>query len=341
MKNKHTFRIAAAGVALLAAVQGHASTPSNLVYHDNDLLLNFRDSVDNDGADATFDVGNVNTFVSTVYGLSGHTAVLDSGSGYATSGYPVQFSGATLINDVSQSIQGSGDGTADDIGFSAAAEDLTASGNADNTIWLTRQITASQLTAGGAPNTQQNDVAQNGTATRIQEVGFGAEPYPTGAGLQFAGALDGALVSGADSYYAIAQDLAGNIDYYGYQNPIYPGVIEATPSSATVYEALWEVPQSGNGPATYLGYFTFQATGELDFTCAGVITVPALSIVLSGGNVIVSWPDTGSFTLQQNSNLSATNSWTASGGTVTTANGTNSVTFAAPSGDLFFRLHNP
>jgi hypothetical protein len=45
--------------------------------------------------------------------------------------------------------------------------------------------------------------------------------------------------------------------------------------------------------------------------------------------------------LQQNANLAATNSWATSGYTITTANGTNSITIAPPSGSLFFRLVNP
>jgi hypothetical protein len=53
--------------------------------------------------------------------------------------------------------------------------------------------------------------------------------------------------------------------------------------------------------------------------------------------VLVSWPDTGSYTLQQNSNL-AGGSWTTSGYTITTANGTNSITITPPTGNLFFRL---
>jgi hypothetical protein len=69
---------------------------------------------------------------------------------------------------------------------------------------------------------------------------------------------------------------------------------------------------------------------------------PILTIKLSGGSAIVSWPDTGSYTLQQNSNLAVPADWTNSGYTVTTnANGTNSITITPPAGNLFFRLANP
>jgi hypothetical protein len=70
---------------------------------------------------------------------------------------------------------------------------------------------------------------------------------------------------------------------------------------------------------------------------------PLLTITHSGSSsVVVSWPapSTG-FVLQQNASLAATNSWTVSTYTITTANGTNSITIAPPSGHLFFRLVNP
>ena len=67
--------------------------------------------------------------------------------------------------------------------------------------------------------------------------------------------------------------------------------------------------------------------------------LPRLSITHSGNSDIVSWPDTGSYTLQQNANLGNAAGWDAAGGyAITTANGTNSVTITSPSGSLFFRL---
>jgi hypothetical protein len=66
--------------------------------------------------------------------------------------------------------------------------------------------------------------------------------------------------------------------------------------------------------------------------------LPPLVISLTGNSVIVSWPNTGSYTLQQNSNLANAPGWNAYGGTVNTANGTNSVTISPPTGNLFFRL---
>ena len=67
--------------------------------------------------------------------------------------------------------------------------------------------------------------------------------------------------------------------------------------------------------------------------------LPNLAISSAGSNVIVSWPNTGSYTLQQSANLAAGNGgWTTSGYTITTVGGTNHITIPAPTGNLFFRL---
>ena len=70
--------------------------------------------------------------------------------------------------------------------------------------------------------------------------------------------------------------------------------------------------------------------------------LPDLTITSAGpGKVVVSWPNTGSYSLQQNNNLAATAAWTTSGYSIATANGTNTVTVAPATGNLFFRLANP
>jgi len=70
--------------------------------------------------------------------------------------------------------------------------------------------------------------------------------------------------------------------------------------------------------------------------------LPNLTITFVGPNsVVVSWPNTGSYALQQNNNPAASAGWMTSGYTITTNNGTNSVTITPPAGNLFFRLFNP
>jgi hypothetical protein len=69
--------------------------------------------------------------------------------------------------------------------------------------------------------------------------------------------------------------------------------------------------------------------------------MPTLSITRSGSSVVVSWPNSAACTLQQSSSLSAPSGWTTSGCTPTTSNGTNSITIASPTGNMFFRLSQP
>jgi hypothetical protein len=69
--------------------------------------------------------------------------------------------------------------------------------------------------------------------------------------------------------------------------------------------------------------------------------VPNLLIVPNGaGSVKILWPNTGSYTLQQNGNL-AGGSWTTSSFAITNGFGTNFCTITPPTGNLFFRLKNP
>lgn len=66
--------------------------------------------------------------------------------------------------------------------------------------------------------------------------------------------------------------------------------------------------------------------------------LPSLTITHAGSTVVVSWPNTAACVMQQNTNLAVAAGWVTSGYPVTTANGTNSITLTAPSGNLFFRL---
>jgi hypothetical protein len=67
-----------------------------------------------------------------------------------------------------------------------------------------------------------------------------------------------------------------------------------------------------------------------------------LSITHSGNSVTVSWPlAANGFALQQNNNVANPAGWSAYGGTVSTASGTNSITINSATGTLFFRLTHP
>jgi hypothetical protein len=109
-------------------------------------------------------------------------------------------------------------------------------------------------------------------------------------------------------------------------------------NGSTVYSISGTVGQPDASPAMTGG--TYSLTGGFWSLISLVQTpgFPTLSITQSGNSVIVSWPDAGNFTLQQNGNLATPTGWAASGYTVTTANGTNSISITSPTGSLFFRL---
>ncbi len=98
--------------------------------------------------------------------------------------------------------------------------------------------------------------------------------------------------------------------------------------------------QDAGGPMTGGGY---SLTGGFWSLSAVVQTpgLPKLTISFVGPHgVVVAWPNTGSYTLQQNANPAST-TWATSGYTISTANGTNSITITPPTGNLFFRLSQP
>src|SRR5208282_754608 len=77
------------------------------------------------------------------------------------------------------------------------------------------------------------------------------------------------------------------------------------------------------------------------FALAIVPVRPTLTVTQAVNSVTISWPATTGYTLQRNSNLAAAAGWATSSYTISTANGTNSITVAPPKGNLFFRLANP
>jgi len=136
------------------------------------------------------------------------------------------------------------------------------------------------------------------------------------------------------------------------------GLLIPALSQAQSYTIDWYKIAGGGGTSTGA---TYQVTGTIGQHDAGgpmtggnysltggfwtLISVvqtaglPNLTITFVAPNSVkVSWPNTGSYTLQQNNNLAASAGWTTSGYTITTSNGTNSITISPPTGNLFFRL---
>ena len=112
-------------------------------------------------------------------------------------------------------------------------------------------------------------------------------------------------------------------------------------STGGVYSVSGAIGQPDAGGAMTGGNYSL--TGGFWSLIAVVQTAgsPTLTVSHSGSSVIVSWPNTGSFTLQQNSNLTATANWTTSGYSISTSNGTSSIIITGPTRSLFFRLANP
>jgi hypothetical protein len=112
-------------------------------------------------------------------------------------------------------------------------------------------------------------------------------------------------------------------------------------STGGVYSVSGTIGQpDASGPMTGGSY---SVTGGF-WSLIAVVQMPGLPnlvITQSGNSVIVSWPNTGSYTLQKNNNLAVPGGWSMSGYPISTSNGTNSVTITPPAGNLFFRLSQP
>ncbi len=260
-----------AGAALVLAFQAQGQVTA---FVDQDLLLNFRAVDSQTPPNVVVDLGNINTFLSTVASVGG-TAVLDEPG--VTAGYTTQFTASDLISTLGTPSSGNV------LGFSAAAEIA----NPDNTLYLTRVISGPSADGSGlTASAKQSGTAQSATSQAITVIGAG---YNTGVQL---GSGNAATVSAGDpnSYYSQAVDGTGTMNYKASQNSAAGagGLLEgAQDGSGNVYLALWEVPptvsRSNPGVAdTYEGYFTFQTDGEVDFTAASAAPEPSTYALLIG-----------------------------------------------------------
>jgi hypothetical protein len=244
MTKQKSIMIAVAGASILAAVQAQAQ----LDYSSGDLLLNFRNTANITGNDLEVNAGPI----SAIEAFSG-TEVLAPSS---------------LVSGVFGSAL-----TVGTVGFSASGDDGSAP--SDDVLFLSRQDT----TPGTAPTTisaQASALTQGLVVTDIENIGAGGN-----AGTSVASGA--ATVTGAttgDSYQAQGEQntaTTGTINFGSHENVAVAskgGNIESIQNgSGAVYEALWEVPVSGTGSDTYLGYLTFDTDGEVDYTSA-VSAVP-------------------------------------------------------------------
>jgi hypothetical protein len=255
MTKKTSIMFAMTGAILATVSQAQAQqTP----YSDEDLLLNFRSINSATPPNVTVDLGNVNTFLSSV-SPGGSVEVVNGSLLLPAIGTP----SASLP-----------------LGFSAGAAQASSS-----TLWLTRVISGPSATSTGlTASAKQSASTQGSTAQIIGDMGSGYN-----GGSQLGGGNAATVPSGnALSYSSLALDGTGTMSYNGGQSvgTAAGGPLEGVQNgSGNVYEALWEVPptvsRSNPGtPDTYEGYFTFQPDGEVDFTTASAVPEPSTYVLL-------------------------------------------------------------
>ncbi len=161
-----------------------------------------------------------------------------------------------------------------------------------------------------------------------------------------------ALGSGTDGV-VLALAVSGSNLYAG-------GQFTTAGGSATNYIAKWDGSSwsalgSGmngyvnalavSGSDLYAGGFFTTAGGKVSayIARAYLLTLPTLSVLRSGTNVMVSWSsvDTASFALQQAGTLAAPASWVTNAASVTDDGTNKSVTLPPTNSSQFFRLRRP
>jgi autotransporter-associated beta strand protein len=120
---------------------------------------------------------------------------------------------------------------------------------------------------------------------------------------------------------------------------IYPLIASGSGGSVAGDVASSTVTVSGAGLAPGTTAHLQINGGSLQLLVAAQPPNLAISYV-APDSVVVSWPATGSYTLQQSANVADPGSWATSvyNNNITTANGTSSITIVPPTGNLFFRL---
>jgi hypothetical protein len=91
--------------------------------------------------------------------------------------------------------------------------------------------------------------------------------------------------------------------------------------------------ESGN----HLCFYQRESATGPTLTVITSVGFPPFHTYRSGGQVVLWWTSTNAV-LQEKTNLNSATSWSDSGRSVTTLNGSNSVTIPAPAGNRFFRL---
>ena len=100
-----------------------------------------------------------------------------------------------------------------------------------------------------------------------------------------------------------------------------------------------------SGSDLYAGGEFTTAGGKVSayIACAYLLTLPALSVLRSGTDVMVSWPsaDSAGFALEQAGTLAVAASWVTNAASVTDDGANKSVSLPATNSPQFFRLRRP
>jgi uncharacterized repeat protein (TIGR03803 family) len=129
----------------------------------------------------------------------------------------------------------------------------------------------------------------------------------------------------------------------------YGGIVFSLSTNGTGFSAIYSFPAPGTPGASWSPQAGLVLSGNTLYGTAAEgaygdvfslqLQAPTLNITIVGPNsVVVSWPNTESYRLQQNSNLAQTAGWTTSSYTITSTNGTDSVNIPPLTENLFFRL---
>ena len=171
----------------------------------------------------------------------------------------------------------------------------------------------------------------------LEQLASGTVAPNDGSEASFAVDFSGGLYLLANNiYWLFVQDTSPG----GWQAPNgFTWVGGGDPAGSAAYDGSVAFIVSGFYPNTDPPVFSIESTST-NAPNGFASGAAMLTITQSANSVIISWPNTGSYTLQQNSDLTTTN-WTTAGYAITNSFGTNVCTITSPAGNLFFRLSNP
>jgi hypothetical protein len=135
--------------------------------------------------------------------------------------------------------------------------------------------------------------------------------------------------------------LTGSVHAQSYSIDWYKIAGGGGTSTGATYQVIGTIGQPDASGAMSGGNYSLTGGFWSLISVVQTAAAPNLVIAQSGNSVIVSWPNTGNYSLLQNADLALVSGWVPTIYQINTANGTNSITITSPTGYLFFRLSNP